>query len=123
MDSTRGGQDISRAQFLCHWVFTTRLPKSFPFSWEYLELLQTSCPEKQGVGSWKPILENLTQEIHQGYTISLWSDLLEDSPGPASHLGGEMVRAHPPFLLASRPMLFTVGREEGVDLQMLFSEG
>lgn len=68
-------------------------------------------------------MENLTQEINQGYIISLWSDLLEDSPGPASHLGGEMVRAHPPSLLASRPMLFTVGREEGVDLQMLFSEG
>lgn len=87
------------------------LPKSFPLTWEYLELLQTSCPEKKGVCSWKSILENLTQEIAQGYIMSLWADLLEHSPGPASHLGRGMVRAQLPSLLTSRPMFFTVGRE------------
>lgn len=68
--STGGGQDTSRAQFLCHLIFTARPLKNFPFSWEYLELLQISCSEKKGLCSWKPILENSTQEIDQDYIIS-----------------------------------------------------
>lgn len=65
VDSTGEGQDTYKAQFLSSWVFTTRLPKIFPFSWEYLKLRQTSHPEKQGYWSWKPLLGSSIQEIHQ----------------------------------------------------------